>query len=310
MGEIVRWIEQEIGLHPELQSKVFVSLLIILVLWLLRRIILIIVSRRIDDVRILYNWRKVSLYAITTLGVLLVGRTWFQGIESLSTVLGLFSAGVAIALKDLFMNFAGWVFILVRKPFQPGDRIAIGGHAGDVIDVRIFQFTLLEIGNWVDADQSTGRILHVPNGIVFTQVLANYSKGFQFIWNEIPVLVTFESNWEKAETILRDIGAKHAEHLSAEAQERVREMSRKFMIFYHTLTPTVYTSVKDCGVMLTIRYLCNPRGRRSSSEAIWKDILKEFALCEDIDFAYPTQRFYNNILEGKEGTKSSSRDDK
>jgi len=64
--------------------------------------------------------------------------------------------------------------------------------------------------------------------------------------------------------------------------------------------------VKDCGVMLTIRYLCEPRRRRTSEQAIWEDILEEFGKCEDIDFAYPTQRFYNNTLEGKAGTKHSS----
>ena len=74
-----------------------------------------------------------------------------------------------------------------------------------LIDLRIFQFTLMEIGNWVDADQSTGRIVHVPNGSVFVTPLANYAKGFQYIWNEIPVLVTFESDWRRAKEILEGI---------------------------------------------------------------------------------------------------------
>lgn len=78
------------------------------------------------------------------------------------------------------------------------------------------------------------------------------------------------------------------------------------MIFYSRLTPIVYTSVKDCGVLLTIRYICEPRRRRDSEQAIWEDVLKEFAGCPDIDFAYPTQRFYNNVLEGKEGTRPTS----
>ena len=192
-----------------------------------------------------------------------------------------------------------------RRPFQVGDRIQLGNHAGDVIDLRIFQFTLMEIGNWVDAEQSTGRILHIPNGQVFSDVLANYSKGFQYIWNEVPVLVTFESNWKKAKEILLRIGVKHAEHLSKTAEQRVKKASMKFMIFYSKLTPTVYTCVKDCGVLLTIRYLCEPRRRRGSEQAIWEEILEEFAECQDIDFAYPTQRFYNNLLEGKAETKPS-----
>lgn len=77
------------------------------------------------------------------------------------------------------------------------------------------------------------------------------------------------------------------------------------MIFYKNLTPIVYTSVKDSGVMLTMRFLCDPRQRRGYEQTIWKEVLKEFSKNEDIDFAYPTQRFYSNNIEGKSGTKPS-----
>lgn len=106
--------------------------------------------------------------------------------------------------------------------------------------------------------------------------------------------------------MLQEIGVKHAEHLSESAEKRLKEGSRKFMIFYTKLTPTVYTTVKDSGVQLTIRYICEPRRRRDSEQAIWEEILEEFAQCSDIDFAYSTRRFYNNLLEGKSGTKPSS----
>ena len=145
--------------------------------------------------------------------------------------------------------------------------------------------------------------MHLPNSMVLTETIANYSKGFQYIWNEISVLVTFESNWKKAKDILMKIGSRHAEHLSASAEKKLKQASKKYMIFYKTLTPTVYTSVRDCGVLLTIRYLIDPRSRRSSEQLIWEDILGEFAACSNIDFAYPTQRFYNNAIEGKEGTR-------
>lgn len=303
MNQWTEWIYKTVGLPPEIQGKLFISLFTIFILLLLRGLILRIAFKRFEDVRVRYRWRKTSAYLTFILVALILGRVWFGGFQSVATYLGLLSAGVAIALKDLFVNLAGWVFILWRRPFEVGDRIQIGNQAGDVIDIRIFQFTLMEIGNWVDADQSTGRVIHIPNGKVFTEPQANYHKGFKYIWNEVPVLVTFESNWEKAKEILRRIGVEHAEHLSELAEQRIKEASRKFMIFYTKLTPTVYTSVKDCGVLLAIRYICEPRRRRDSQEAIWEDILKEFAKCNDIDFAYPTQRFYDNVTEGKSGTK-------
>jgi small-conductance mechanosensitive channel len=306
INQFTEWIHRTVELSPEMQSKVLISIVTIFIVLVLRQLILKIVFKNFEDVRVHYRWRKSSAYIAFFFVVLVLGRVWFEGFQSIATFLGLLLAGVAIALKDLFVNLAGWIFIIWRRPFEVGDRIQIGNQSGDVIDIRIFQFTLMEIGNWVDADQSTGRVIHIPNGKVFTEPQANYHKGFQYIWNEIPVLVTFESNWEKAKAILQEIGIRHAEHLSPHAEERIREASRKFMIFYTKLSPTVYTSVKDCGVLLTIRYICEPRRRRDSEQGIWENILKEFSKYEDIDFAYPTQRFYNNVLEGKSGTKPST----
>ena len=300
MNELTSWLERITSMSVATQNKIIVSAATILVLILVRRIVLVYVRRNFDDIQVQYHTRKVSLYIAYFLAILVLGWVWFRGFSAITTYFGLLSAGLAIALRDPLVNLAGWVFILWRKPFEVGDRIAMGDHAGDVIDTRIFQFTLMEIGNWVAADQSTGRVIHVPNGKVFSETLANYTKGFQYIWNEIPVMVTFESDWEKAKQIMMEIGDKHAIH-DVKARDQLRKAARKFMIFYATLTPTVYTSVADSGVLLTLRYLCHPRQRRGTAQAIWEEVLREFAQCDDIDFAYPTQRFYDNRGEGKRG---------
>jgi small-conductance mechanosensitive channel len=168
-----------------------------------------------------------------------------------------------------------------------------------VIDIRLFQFSLLEIGNWVDADQSTGRIVHLPNGKVFVEAQANYSAGFKFIWNEMKVLVTFESNWKKTKNLLQEIIDTYAEPTSASAEQKIREASKKYMIFYQYLTPIVYTKVMDSGVLLTMRYICDPRKRRSSENDLWEQILDVVDQHADIEFAYPTTRFYRNNEEIK-----------
>jgi small-conductance mechanosensitive channel len=230
---------------------------------------------------------------------------WFRGFQSLSTYLGLVSAGLAIALQVPLVNLAGWIFILWRRPFSVGDRIQIGDVKGDVIDQRIFMFTIMEIGNWVDAEQSTGRVIHIPNGKVFQDPLANYTEGFEYIWNEIGVLVTFESNWEAAKEILGEIAAKYGEAPSGAAAEQIKRAASTKLIIINKLTPIVYTSVKDSGVMLTVRYLCNTRRRRGSEQSIWEDVLRAFAKRDDIDFAYPTQRHYLNYIEGKPEARAS-----
>ncbi len=294
-----QWLQDTFGLSPALQGKIITSILIAVGLWVLDTIIQTLVRRRVKDLRLRYNLRKTFGYIIFFTGAIAIVRVWFGAFQQASTYFGLLSAGIAIALRDPIVNLAGWVFIALRRPFAVGDRIQIGQHSGDVIDLRVFQFTILEIGNWVGADQSTGRIIHMPNGKVFSEPLANYGQGFDYIWNEIPVLVTFESNWKKAKDILQRIASKHSESLSEAAARKVMTAAQKFMIFYSVLTPTVYTSVQESGVLLTIRHLCEPRGRRTRSEAIWENILDQFGVEDDIDFAYPTHRFFDNEREGR-----------
>ena len=142
--DITGWFEKTLGFSPELQGKILTSVVIIFVLWLIRQIILRIYFRKKVDIRIQYRWRKSSVYFAFTIGFLLIGRIWFEGFNSIATYLGLLSAGLAIALKDPLVNLAGWTFIIWRKPFIVGDRIQIGNTSGDVIDVRIFQFTLIK----------------------------------------------------------------------------------------------------------------------------------------------------------------------
>lgn len=293
--DIFRQLSTVLGIDPELQAKLIASLIGLICVVTLRLVLLRLLNRQIKDPRVLYQWRKGLGYLSFGVALLLMGRPWIPELQNISTFLGIVTAGLAVALKEPIVDLVGWAFILSRQPFQVGDRIEIGEHAGDVIDVRIFQFTLMEIGNWVAADQSTGRVVHVPNGKIFQDSVANYSRGFQYLWNEVPVLITFESDWEKAKNILLEIANCHAEHLSDAAQYRLQKAAQKYMIFYSKLTPTVYTSVEESGILLTIRYLCEPRQRRGTEEVIWEDILRTFAKQSNISFAYPTHRFIGNL---------------
>jgi len=295
-----KWLEKLTGFPAELYDKLLTSLIALLLIGLLRSLLLHAVWKRTTHPRTRYQWRKITSYVAFVLALLILGRLWLEGLQPVATFLGLLTAGLAIALKDPLANIAGWFFIVWRRPFDVGDRIQIGSFAGDVIDIRVFQFTLMEIGNWVNADQSTGRIVHVPNGKVFVEPQINYSKGwFDYIWNEIPVLITFESDWKLAKELLQEIARSHSEHLVPLATEKLRESSRQFMTLSPHLEGTVITSVQESGVLLTVRHLCEPRKRREMNEAIWEAILNAFAPCETIDFAYPTQRFYDHLRERK-----------
>ena len=158
---------------------------------------------------------------------------------------------------------------------------------------------MLEIGNWVDAEQSTGRVIHIPNSRVFTATIANYTAGFEYIWNELSVTVTFESDWRKAKRMVESIAMTHCAETAERARRAIERAGRSQMIVFSKFGPRVWTSVADSGVVLSLRYLCGPRERRGTSEAIWEQILDEFAGAPDVDFAYPTIRHFLNKQEGK-----------
>ena len=284
-------LERLTELDPRVVRSLMATVMILAFAWLSSYVTKLIVKRQFSDDKQRFLWSKNIRYIIGFISFFLIGRLWLEGFQSLATYLGLLSAGLAIALKDVVADFAAWLFLLWRRPFNIGDRIEIGNHKGDVIDKRVFKFSMVEIGNWVDADQSTGRVIHIPNHRVFLDSIANYTTGFEFIWNELTINLTFDSNWKKAKELLLKIAQKHTSEITPEAEKQIRETALEYMIVFRYLTPNVYTSVGPNGIKLTVRYLTHPRSRRGSEQVIWEDILTTFADHSDIKYTYQTIRY-------------------
>ncbi|GAB3200150.1 small-conductance mechanosensitive channel [Pontibacter aydingkolensis] len=299
MRDFILWLERVTGLSAEFYEHLFLTLAVVLGLWLVSTLVLQVVFKREKDIRKRYKWRKFTNYIITIAGLLFLVNVWFGGFRSIATFMGLLSAGLVLALREPLLNIAGWLIIIWKRPFRIGDRIQVGEYIGDVIDQRLFQFTINEIRGWVDADQATGRVVHIPNARIFTEEQANYNYGFPFIWNELTVRITFESNRHRAKALLAEIVERHGEHLSEQALNQVKWQSQQHLIFYEDFGPKVYTEVREYGVKLTMRYMCSIMRRRQSEHDIWEDVLNAFASTADIQFAYPTTRFYQTF-EGQE----------
>lgn len=307
MNAFEQAIEQNLGLPAPLFLRLIWTVLVMVAWGLVRRVTRALLSRVVEDPASRFQVTKLLGYVLMVFVCAALAKIWIQGVTGLATYFGLLSAGVAIALQDPIINFAGWLFILWRRPFRVGNRIQIGQHAGDVVDIRPFRTVLLEIGNWVHADQSTGRVLHIPNGWVFKNSVANYDEAFGYIWNELELIVTFESNWRRAKKILEETLNDEVGELAADAQRRIREGAHDMHIQFTKITPVVWTSVVDSGIRLTMRYLCKPRERRSSASTIWEASLDAFAAAPDVDLAYPTTRFFDNVAEGKPGARAERR---
>ncbi len=275
--------------RTELLRRFILTILIIVFIYYLRKYISKKIDKKIEDISKNFRYNKVLNYISYGLGFVLIFPLWFHGLQGFMTFFGLFSAGLAIALRDMVANIVGRLYLIIRRPYIIGDRVEIGDVKGDVIDIRLFETSLMEIGNWVDSDQSTGRIVFVPNGHALNRNISNYTQGFEFIWSEIRILLTFESDWRKAKKALQEIANIKARKINREAREKIVNSAKKE---YKKLTPIVYTNVKASGVELTIRYLCEPRKRRSTNEDFWEEIMGFIENNDDVDLAYPTYRIY------------------
>jgi small-conductance mechanosensitive channel len=295
MNEFIEWLRNllHVGLS-DVQIKVMLTLLILIVQWIIKRILFQSVNKIQSSQTARYNWRKSISYATNALAFVGIAFLWSNQFGSFATFLGLLSAGLAIAFRDPIVNMAGWYYIVFRKPFKVGDRVEVDKHIGDVVDISLYEFRMVEIGNWVNGDQSTGRILHIPNMRVFSSVIGNYNSLVDYIWDETEVNITYESNWRKAKELLQQILLKHAPQIYEHAEEEMKSLSGEFFIQNTKLTPTVYTNVEEQGIILSLRYLCKPNRRRVAKEEIWEAILECFEQHNDIGFAYPTRRVVTN----------------
>ncbi len=239
-----------------------------------------------DPSRIYYSSRLIGRLGGIAIILILV-TVLSPRLGDLVTVLTVIGAGLAIAMREVLLNVAGWFYISLASPYRTGDRIEINGKQGDVIDIRVMRTTVMEIRGWVDADQSTGRLAHIPNGWTLSFTTYNFTRGFNFIWNELPITISFRSDWKAAGDIMQSFAEESTKLVAHQAADEIRQMSREFLIHYSILTPFVYVRIVDNGVRLTLRYLCDVRKRRGTEHALTVSILDAFREQGGIELAYP-----------------------
>lgn len=279
MGE---WLHNYILGNEQVISKIIYSVILLIGAWILKTYTTRVMNRLSKDTKMQGGSKRIvsSVYSlIYILGLLVI---WFQSSTNFLSFLALFTGGLAIALRDFIMNIAGGIYIIWARPFMVGDRVEIAGQIGDVIDVGLLQFSMLEVGNRIMGEQSTGRIINIPNVQIFNVPLANYEKGFRYIWHEITVPLKLESDWELAKELIYTIVDEHGEELIDNAKKEIDQAGKKYLIYYANLTPIVYTEVKESHISLTLRYLCEPRQARMTEHIIWESILTTFKPYESI----------------------------
>lgn len=209
--------------------------------------------------------------------------------SNFATVLGILGAGVAFASQEVIGSFAGYLNIITGNIFRIGDRIRIGNVVGDVLDVSLLRTTVMEIGEWVKADQYTGRIVSLANRVVFSDPVFNYTQHSRYLWDEIMIPVTYDTNWQRAVEIILAKGQELTRGFHVEARAEFEEMARKYPSLPAVpVEPAVYIAMTDNWIELTLRYIVEARERRSMKGEIHGELLKSFGEEPEITVASVT----------------------
>jgi len=279
-----------IGINQENGQKLLLTILFILGILLfgilLRAVVgLILSGERFERTRF---WTKQGISVLTAvLMMVIVASIWFNDPTRLATAAGLITAGLAFALQKVISSVAGYIVILRGRNFTVGDRISMGGVRGDVIGLGFIQTTIMEMGQppavqsadpavWVKSRQFTGRIVTVANNKIFDEPVFNYTRDFPFIWEEIAIPITYETDRQKTEEIMLAAAKKHTMEINELSQESVKKLEDDYFVNIADFEPQVFYRITDNWLELTVRFIVGEHKIREVKNNISRDMLRDF----------------------------------
>ena len=231
-----------------------------------------------NDSRDRYMYKK-KINLISNIIILIVTFfIWESHLSNIITLISFISAGATIALREIIFNFFSGIYIKIKKPFKLEDRIEIDGKKGDVVNISGLSFEILEIGDEMNGEQSTGKIIHLPNSLIFTSPLKNYVRAFKYIWNEITVKLPLDADLKESKKVLYRIinNNQVVKRIPQKMLGQINNASLDYRIYFNNFEPIIYTKVVDDHVELYIRYLIHPKKARNIEDEIWCDILNAY----------------------------------
>lgn len=278
INSISIYLNKILGIDTEYIKLTILTIIVLLIFGILKLIVRKVYSKLpMNDKKKYFRNRKIKII-LTIMSLIIIILIWGEKIQGIITLISFVSAGLTIAIREIIFNFFSGIYINFRKPFEVEDRIEIDGIKGDVINMHALGFEMLEIGERVNAEQSTGRIVHVPNSYIFTKTLKNYTKVFKYIWNEMKVNIEMDADIEKTKEIIYDIlhNNEVLKEIPKKTEDAVEEEIFEYRIYYNYLEPIIYTQIVGGHIELNLRYLVHPKKARDVEEEINEKILDEY----------------------------------
>jgi small-conductance mechanosensitive channel len=244
-----------------------------------------IIATRIREPKTRYSMKRIVSMISVLAFIAVAVAIWVDNLQALLVSYGILAAGAAVALQDVFRNFAGGLIIYLTGTYHIGDRIEVNSKIGDVIDIGIFYTTLLETNEWVKGDQATGRLSIIPNSYILSGVVNNYTKDHPYIWDEISIPITYDSDWKEALKIIETVIAVGTRDTTLKSEESISKLTAKYYLPRKATEPTVFTVLTDNWIEMNIRYIAEARQRRVIKDQIYRELLSELGQAINVKIA-------------------------
>ncbi len=251
-----------------------------------------------DNVRF-YMANKAINFININLIALIVLFAYIDNVTYLVTVIGFASAGIAIAMKDMFMSVLGWIVIIFGGSFHVGDRIKVKKeglpYVGDIIDISLLRMTILEDITYTSyvENRRTGRIIFVPNNYIFTELIANYTHStMKTVWDGIDITITFDSNHKKAMYIIKNITKKFSKGYTDIARKQLNMLRHQYSLKNANIEPRIYSFLEPHGLTISTWYQTNSYAALTLRSTLSAEIVDAINKEDDITIAYPTQTLH------------------
>jgi small-conductance mechanosensitive channel len=274
--------------YIDIVLKLVSSLTVVALTWIAYRITRGVLQARIKDRTHLHTLRMLVRNALFFASSVVVLVIWLGVGSNFTVAMGILGAGIAFASQEVIGSFAGYLNIVTGSLYRIGDRVLLGNVVGDVMDIGMLRTTVMEIGEWVKADQYTGRIVTVANRAVFADPVYNYTQHWHYLWDEIMIPVTYTSNWRRASEIMLEHGQSYSSHLQAEAQAEFRAMVDRYLVRDTPVEPALYIVMTDNWIEISLRYVVEARERRKVKGQLHQELLQHFESEPEITVASAT----------------------
>lgn len=178
-------------------------------------------------------------------------------IGAIATFAGLITAGVAVALQNVIVSIVGYFFLIGKYGIRVGDRVQVGPVSGEVVDIGLVRFHLLEMSDGATDAEPTGRVVAFSNSVVFqsTSGLFKHLPGIDFSWREIILQFAPDSDFHAIRDRLhKAIDNAYSDYRdSLDSQRRRMEMSLS-SISAAELKPRLRIHFTTSAIEVTVRF--------------------------------------------------------